>query len=187
MACQSAPAIMDEQALLGLNPNADACYRQRVRFWHLCLSLVTSLMTLFLKKCANINIPHICLICLTYVTFTLHNTSLHCLYCPIVCEMMALSGCNSTELSNCFFSIALKLWLKSSLVFSWDVILMICNIMRHWSSPSFWLNIPWCNQGYKVFFFSKVYRFPLTFVLLFCCNSCILKNISNGIITKTVI
>ncbi|XP_012696823.1 exportin-T [Clupea harengus] len=29
MACQSAPAIMDEQALLGLNPNADACYRQR--------------------------------------------------------------------------------------------------------------------------------------------------------------
>uniref|UniRef100_A0A4W4DVS4 Exportin-T n=1 Tax=Electrophorus electricus TaxID=8005 RepID=A0A4W4DVS4_ELEEL len=30
MACESAlPAIMDEQALLGLNPNADACYRQR--------------------------------------------------------------------------------------------------------------------------------------------------------------
>lgn len=29
MACQSALAIMDEQALLGLNPNADACYRQR--------------------------------------------------------------------------------------------------------------------------------------------------------------
>lgn len=32
MACESAlPAIMDEQALMGLNPNADACYRQRVR------------------------------------------------------------------------------------------------------------------------------------------------------------
>ncbi|XP_026091690.1 exportin-T-like isoform X2 [Carassius auratus] len=31
MACESAlPAIMDEQALMGLNPNADACYRQRV-------------------------------------------------------------------------------------------------------------------------------------------------------------
>ncbi|XP_016307637.1 exportin-T isoform X2 [Sinocyclocheilus anshuiensis] len=30
MACESAlPAIMDEQALMGLNPNADACYRQR--------------------------------------------------------------------------------------------------------------------------------------------------------------
>ncbi|XP_067110327.1 exportin-T isoform X1 [Osmerus mordax] len=29
MACQSIAAIMDEQALLGLNPNADACYRQR--------------------------------------------------------------------------------------------------------------------------------------------------------------
>ncbi|XP_062374318.1 exportin-T isoform X1 [Sardina pilchardus] len=29
MACQSAPVVMDEQALLGLNPNADACYRQR--------------------------------------------------------------------------------------------------------------------------------------------------------------
>ncbi|XP_066523340.1 exportin-T [Hoplias malabaricus] len=30
MACKSAlPAIMDEQALMGLNPNADACYRQR--------------------------------------------------------------------------------------------------------------------------------------------------------------
>lgn len=29
MACQSVTAVMDEQALLGLNPNADACYRQR--------------------------------------------------------------------------------------------------------------------------------------------------------------
>uniref|UniRef100_A0A671WMK4 Exportin-T n=1 Tax=Sparus aurata TaxID=8175 RepID=A0A671WMK4_SPAAU len=29
MACQSVAAIMDEQALLGLNPNADARYRQR--------------------------------------------------------------------------------------------------------------------------------------------------------------
>ncbi|XP_076862993.1 exportin-T [Brachyhypopomus gauderio] len=30
MACKSAlPTIMDEQALMGLNPNADACYRQR--------------------------------------------------------------------------------------------------------------------------------------------------------------
>ncbi|XP_046715530.1 exportin-T isoform X1 [Silurus meridionalis] len=30
MACESAfPATMDEQALMGLNPNADACYRQR--------------------------------------------------------------------------------------------------------------------------------------------------------------
>lgn len=29
MACQSVAVIMDEQALLGLNPNADACYRQR--------------------------------------------------------------------------------------------------------------------------------------------------------------
>ncbi|XP_063072875.1 exportin-T isoform X2 [Engraulis encrasicolus] len=29
MACQSAPTIMDEQALLGLNPNAEACYRMR--------------------------------------------------------------------------------------------------------------------------------------------------------------
>ncbi|XP_043086682.1 exportin-T [Puntigrus tetrazona] len=30
MACESVlPAIMDEQALMGLNPNADACYRQR--------------------------------------------------------------------------------------------------------------------------------------------------------------
>jgi hypothetical protein len=36
MACQSVQyiaAIMDEQALLGLNPNADARYRQRVRIW----------------------------------------------------------------------------------------------------------------------------------------------------------
>lgn len=31
MACQSVAAVMDEQALLGLNPNADARYRQRVR------------------------------------------------------------------------------------------------------------------------------------------------------------
>lgn len=31
MACQSVTAVMDEQALLGLNPNADARYRQRVR------------------------------------------------------------------------------------------------------------------------------------------------------------
>ena len=31
MACQSVSIInMDEQALLGLNPNADACYRQKV-------------------------------------------------------------------------------------------------------------------------------------------------------------
>lgn len=30
MACQSVAAVMDEQALLGLNPNADARYRQRV-------------------------------------------------------------------------------------------------------------------------------------------------------------
>lgn len=33
MACQSVAAVMDEQALLGLNPNADARYRQRVRRW----------------------------------------------------------------------------------------------------------------------------------------------------------
>lgn len=31
MACQSVAAVMDEQALQGLNPNADARYRQRVR------------------------------------------------------------------------------------------------------------------------------------------------------------
>lgn len=31
MACKSVAAVMDEQALLGLNPNADARYRQRVR------------------------------------------------------------------------------------------------------------------------------------------------------------
>lgn len=31
MACQSVAVVMDEQALLGLNPNADARYRQRVR------------------------------------------------------------------------------------------------------------------------------------------------------------
>ncbi|KAF7646004.1 hypothetical protein LDENG_00195140 [Lucifuga dentata] len=30
MACQAVAAVMDEQALLGLNPNADARYRQRV-------------------------------------------------------------------------------------------------------------------------------------------------------------
>uniref|UniRef100_A0A3B5LXE0 Exportin-T n=1 Tax=Xiphophorus couchianus TaxID=32473 RepID=A0A3B5LXE0_9TELE len=31
MACQSVSAVMDEQALLGLNPNADAPYRQRLQ------------------------------------------------------------------------------------------------------------------------------------------------------------
>lgn len=30
MACQSVCAVMDEQALLGLDPNADARYRHRV-------------------------------------------------------------------------------------------------------------------------------------------------------------
>lgn len=40
MACESAfPAIMDEQALMGLNPNADACYRQRVRSLRRILAL----------------------------------------------------------------------------------------------------------------------------------------------------
>lgn len=34
MACQSVAVVMDEQALLGLNPNADARYRQRVRHYH---------------------------------------------------------------------------------------------------------------------------------------------------------
>ncbi|CDQ99103.1 unnamed protein product [Oncorhynchus mykiss] len=28
---------MDEQALLGLNPNADACYRQKVSLITLCV------------------------------------------------------------------------------------------------------------------------------------------------------
>lgn len=42
MACESAfSAIMDEQALMGLNPNADACYRQRVRLLRRVLVLNT--------------------------------------------------------------------------------------------------------------------------------------------------